>query len=100
MIETARILYAVLAALVSIGFSASLRLRWDQLARGERVIRCGLITEHGAFVYGAWYALHHHFPASFALLVVLISMTIMLVGFADWLLSDVIPAHRATAART
>lgn len=94
MIEVLRVFYAILAALVSAGFTTSLRLRWRSLARGERIIRFGLIVEHIAFVYGAYFALHHHLPASFTLPVVMLSMGLMLLGFADWILNDLLPSRQ------
>jgi hypothetical protein len=89
-----RVAYAVLAFACSCGFTTTLYLRWVELERGERILRCGLILEHLAFVYGAYYALHHGLPGNVILPVVVLSMLLMLLGFLDWFVHGLMPAYR------
>jgi hypothetical protein len=97
-IEVSRYAYAILAVLCSTGFVATLVIRWDVLARGERILRGGLILEHLVIFYGAYVAISHHLTGSVTAPLLVLSMLIMLVGFADWVVNDLAPLHRSTTS--
>lgn len=92
-VEVFRYTYAVLAFLCSTGFVATLTIRWDELKRGERILRSGLILEHLVLVYGGYLAIKSSAPGSITAPLLVLSLSIMLVGFLDWLFTDLLPAH-------
>lgn len=79
-----RYAYAALAVLTCVGFTMSLMLRWEQLHRGERLLRIGLIAEHCVIIYGAYVALDRNFPPSVIGLLMTGALLIVVLGFLVW----------------
>lgn len=97
--DNIRLIYAIGCMVVAFGLSATVVLRWDELAIPERIIRIGLVGEHIAIIYIAWIGIRENFPPNPGSYVLLVAVGVTIIGLTWWMLDLYARTHQTKGTR-